>query len=321
MQTGLSRMRRAAALVAALALTSIASADQFIVNMLGANEIPPADPNGTCIGVVNIDTGTNTISWDLAYTNLAPLTTMHIHTGAAGVSGPVLFDMGIATTGGAGTLIQSKPAPPATIAQILADPAGFYVNLHTSEFPAGAVRGQLIAAPDTQLVATLTGANEVPPSGSAGTASATFTFDAGAKTIGWNVTYTGLSATVTASHIHTGVAGQNGGVLINIGTAPGAGTIAGSAPTTGPNIARILLNPSGFYYNIHTSNFPGGEIRGQLEPAPTCTSDLDGNGAVDGADLGILLGNWGGTDVGDFDNSGTVDGADLGTLLGSWGDC
>jgi hypothetical protein len=56
-------------------------------------------------------------------------------------------------------------------------------------------------------------------------------------------------------------------------------------------------------------------------PAPACPADLDDNGTVDGADLGILLGNWGGPGVGDIDGNGTTDGADLGTLLGAWGPC
>ncbi|MFO0961801.1 MAG: DNRLRE domain-containing protein [Phycisphaerales bacterium] len=46
--------------------------------------------------------------------------------------------------------------------------------------------------------------------------------------------------------------------------------------------------------------------------------DLDGNGIVNGADLGLLLGNWGGSGVGDLDGSGSVDGADIGILLGHW---
>lgn len=46
--------------------------------------------------------------------------------------------------------------------------------------------------------------------------------------------------------------------------------------------------------------------------------DIDGNGEVDGADLGLLLGAWGGTGPADLDGSGTVDGADLGLLLGAW---
>lgn len=52
-----------------------------------------------------------------------------------------------------------------------------------------------------------------------------------------------------------------------------------------------------------------------------CTGDLNGDGSVDGADLGALLGQWGGPGSGDLNNDGVVDGADLGSLLGAWGDC
>jgi hypothetical protein len=54
---------------------------------------------------------------------------------------------------------------------------------------------------------------------------------------------------------------------------------------------------------------------------PACAADLDGDGAVGGADLGLLLGNWGLPGVGDLNGSGAVDGADLGALLGKWGAC
>ncbi|MBM4110913.1 MAG: hypothetical protein FJ254_06085 [Phycisphaerae bacterium] len=54
--------------------------------------------------------------------------------------------------------------------------------------------------------------------------------------------------------------------------------------------------------------------------APQCPSDLNGDGIVDGGDLGMLLGGWG-TATGDLDNNGVVDGADLGIMLGAWGAC
>jgi predicted extracellular nuclease len=66
----------------------------------------------------------------------------------------------------------------------------------------------------------------------------------------------------------------------------------------------------------------GGDLGnpGAFAPA-SCTgdpADLNNDGVVDGADLGILLGAWGSSGPGDFDGNGVVDGADLGTLLGSW---
>lgn len=51
-----------------------------------------------------------------------------------------------------------------------------------------------------------------------------------------------------------------------------------------------------------------------------CVGDYDGNGTVDGSDLGQLLGSWG-TPGGDLNDDGTTDGADLGIFLGGWGDC
>ena len=58
--------------------------------------------------------------------------------------------------------------------------------------------------------------------------------------------------------------------------------------------------------------------------APPCPADLNGDGAVDGADLTIVLSDWGcaGADcVGDLDGSGEVDGADLTIILSAWGNC
>lgn len=64
------------------------------------------------------------------------------------------------------------------------------------------------------------------------------------------------------------------------------------------------------------------EAAGETGPTtPPCPADVTGDGAVDGADLATLLGNWANAGVADFDRSGSVDGADLATLLGAWGPC
>jgi len=55
--------------------------------------------------------------------------------------------------------------------------------------------------------------------------------------------------------------------------------------------------------------------------AGSCLADLNGDGSVTGADLGILLGDWGQSTASDIDGNGVVDGADLGRLLGAWGNC
>ncbi|MBC23288.1 MAG: hypothetical protein CMJ32_05160 [Phycisphaerae bacterium] len=55
------------------------------------------------------------------------------------------------------------------------------------------------------------------------------------------------------------------------------------------------------------------------ESGSGCPVDLNGDGVVDGVDLAILLGNWGGTGLGDINCDGVIDGADLALLLGAWG--
>ncbi|HMN96585.1 MAG TPA: DNRLRE domain-containing protein [Phycisphaerales bacterium] len=57
----------------------------------------------------------------------------------------------------------------------------------------------------------------------------------------------------------------------------------------------------------------------EFTPPPVCLpADLDCDGAVDGADLGLLLAGWGAPGPADLDGSGTVDGGDLGLLLAAW---
>ena len=67
---------------------------------------------------------------------------------------------------------------------------------------------------------------------------------------------------------------------------------------------------------------PGGATSPKLtvifEPPIPVLGDLTGDGDVDGGDLGVLLGSWGGSGAADLDESGTIDAADLAILLGEW---
>ena len=58
-----------------------------------------------------------------------------------------------------------------------------------------------------------------------------------------------------------------------------------------------------------------------LQAKPARSADLNGDGIVNGADLGLQIGDWGPCDDcgGDLDRNGVVNGSDLGLLLASWG--
>ncbi len=79
---------------------------------------------------------------------------------------------------------------------------------------------------------------------------------------------------------------------------------------SGTHYVRIF--PAGVVDNIQTYTIT-------FIFTPAILGDLNGDGIVDGTDLGIMLGQWGGPGSADLNNSGAVDGTDLGLLLGAWG--
>jgi len=112
--------------------------------------------------------------------------------------------------------------------------------------------------------AILAGTNEVPPNVSPATGTATLTLDA-AKLLHVHVDCMNLTTAITASHIHCCAAvGSNAGVKFPlIPPQPAACPID---ITVGPLTATDEANLNGglMYVNIHTTMFPGGEIRGQV---------------------------------------------------------
>ncbi len=111
----------------------------------------------------------------------------------------------------------------------------------------------------------LDGLQEVPPNVSPATGTGSVVLDAGAGTLSWNIQYSGLLAPIANSHFHgPAVPGVNAGVMIGVG--PLASPMIGQANVTPTQVSQILNGL--WYFNIHTSMFPGGEIRGQVVPAP-----------------------------------------------------
>jgi hypothetical protein len=134
-------MKHTIALTALLSLltdigSSRADIVYFEVPLSGAQESPgPGDPDGTGLAKLWFDSAANSVTWDITVADIAPFTLDHIHRGAAGAAGPVRIDFASQLSGG--------PLVDPDVALLLADPTQYYVNVHTADFPAGAVRGQL----------------------------------------------------------------------------------------------------------------------------------------------------------------------------------
>lgn len=114
----------------------------------------PGDPDGSGTATITLDPETGEVCWNMTAEGIGPVLQSHIHTGAAGVSGGVLVPLDVdGFEGSTEGCVEDQDA--AALEDIVANPAGFYVNLHTEEFPAGAIRGQLAAAtqPNTAVSA------------------------------------------------------------------------------------------------------------------------------------------------------------------------
>ncbi|MGA7141061.1 MAG: CHRD domain-containing protein [Nitrososphaeraceae archaeon] len=139
-------------------------------------------------------------------------------------------------------------------------------------------------AQEQKFITSLTGDQEVPPSGSAAKGSAWF--KPNNDSMWYIIDVTGLD-TVMEAHMHIGKSGQNGDPVVMLfhsgPTGPLNGTlIQGSfsaaelyGPMSGKTISYLLdkMNKGGAYVNIHTGSFPNGEIRGQISRVNSTIND------------------------------------------------
>jgi hypothetical protein len=111
----------------------------------------------------------------------------------------------------------------------------------------------------TIFTATLKGSGEVPSNPSTATGSTTLTYNGATKTFTAVTSYSGL--TPSMGHIHKAAAGENGPVVFPFTELKSPITLTSSALTD--EQVDALFKDS-MYVNLHTTKYPGGEIRGQL---------------------------------------------------------
>ena len=182
----------------------------------------------------------------------------------------------------------SRPALP--VLTILALVMGLAVTLVTPS--------RVLAAP-TELIADLTGANEVPGPGDddgAGFASLIIDPDAG-EVCAFLVAFDVEPATM--AHIHAGAAGVAGPVLVTLPTPDADGFADECVSGLDPGVLQSVVDdPGGHYVNVHNADFPDGAIRGQLELAPpppvelfadlTGAAEVPGPGDPDGTGFAVV---------------------------------
>jgi CHRD domain len=113
------------------------------------------------------------------------------------------------------------------------------------------------------LKAELKASSEVPPKDSSGTGTLTGTLDTETNEFKYRIEFSGLTGPVVAAHFHGPAAeGANAKPQLPIKASPIASPLEGKATLT-PEQAKDLADGK-WYFNLHTSANPGGEIRGQV---------------------------------------------------------
>lgn len=286
-------------------------AKQVVVigQMKPTNENPPtsveAEGVGTVIGLItqdaqgNITSGQVTFDVQYRFPTQVNFTGLHVHTGGPTVNGPVTLNSGLRTltsaANGVGRVRMraemdvTSPAVLTALDGLFTNPGGFYINIHTTDFPGGAIRSQLRPTDTTQFTVNMLPSNEVPPVAIDASATGIVTThtlrdDAGKVAAGFvefqaNYRFPG-EVEFTGFHVHDGQAGENGPVRLDSGinaassirSATGVGTISESntmmTPESIATLNSVLATPQRHYLNLHSTVNPGGVIRGQLGTIP-----------------------------------------------------
>ncbi|GII64007.1 hypothetical protein Skr01_40920 [Sphaerisporangium krabiense] len=262
----------------------------FAARLSGREEVPvkggPAvgDKDGGAYAVVRISG--DQVSYAVRWKGIAAPTAFHIHQGKAGTNGEVKIGFFAEALPGTASAVAGrlKVGDRALLSRITKNPKNWYVNLHTGEFPGGAVRAQLHRLPrGVDLAALLAdgtrasfgvradGGQEVPaPPKRTGDRDghAEWLFGVRGSKIYYATVWDRLDP-VTNGHVHRGKKGRNGEVVADLfadanGLPASIYGIAGAAPVKDEIADGIRRNPKNWYANLHTTVFDGGAVRGQL---------------------------------------------------------
>jgi hypothetical protein len=180
---------------------------------------------------------------------------------------------------------------------MMRNPSAYYVNVFTADFPNGALRGQLGrrsgqgSTGDRTFSASLRGANEAPlPGDPDGSGSASVRVSSALNQVCYEIRVSHVALPATGAFIQQGSSGAVGPVVVTLAPPNLSGVSSGCVGLAPGLASAILANPSGYYVNVLTAEFPSGAVRGQLG----C-----GNHDDDDRATGVLNGDEGGGCGGD----------------------
>jgi len=144
------------------------TAEAFESSLDGAQEVPPVATSATGSGLLVISSDASKLTYRVAYSGLSgTVSAAHIHLGAGGVAGGILFPLMVGPSPMVGTLTAADLQPTGSVTDFAGALAAIragntYFNLHTAANPAGEIRGQIGAAPAPTPTPTATPGGRAP---------------------------------------------------------------------------------------------------------------------------------------------------------------
>lgn len=250
---------------------------EFSGSLTGAKELPGDKPAGDQggVGTALIEINGDEITFGLSWKHIAAPQAAHIHRGPADQNGDVVADLFGSGLPASANAVTGKISAPGVADRIRANPGNYYVNIHTKEFPGGAIRSQLVAVQDVdpksvlpkkKLVAKADGRQEVPAAGDPDGQATVYIWPWG-SCLDYSMRWLGIS-TPTMAHIHKGAPGVADKIVGPLFNQKLPGTLTGIAGTAEGQdraaVKRIKANPQNYYANLHNQEFAKGAVRGQL---------------------------------------------------------
>lgn len=199
----------------------------------------------------------------------------HLHTAWAGQNGPVIFPLGLSLSADslAGTFpLADNVYYPNEAQRTQLAARGIYVNIHSTMHPAGEIRGQLLPESQAVFTAFLNGNQQIPSvvSTGRGMVKVEWMGDRMTASGSFQGLMSGLNTAIAGgSHLHAGYPGQSGPVIFPL-AADQSGTDTSGVYLPANNTFAIgsgaadTLTDRFFYVNVHSMQYPGGEIRGSV---------------------------------------------------------
>lgn len=244
------------------------------VALTGEAEAPAAgEPVGTGTATIRLRRGQGQLCYSVQVRNITlPAAAAHIHRAGTGEAGPIVVPL--RAPDGEGTASGCVNVARALVAQLLGDRQSYYVNVHTTDFPGGAVRGQLAGTSQGAFgwIATvqLTGAAECNAAGvcnlgdADGAGTATVRLIRQTSYVCYRVDVRNIELPSVGTHIHRGPRTGAGGIVVDMTPPNASGVSRGCTTVPVALLDEIAANPSAFYVNVHTRDRPAGAIRAQL---------------------------------------------------------